>query len=323
MHKYEYQVRDSRRKRKKLKFLKLILVLTVIAGLCYIILTGSLAIIARLTDSTVTKGSRSGNVSPLGSLLEIEKNDSKLSEVIEPILKEEQGEYAVVIENLTTGETFELNSDREFLAASLYKLWVMAAVFEKMEQGTLDKDDVMAEEVAKLNEQFDIATESAELTEGSFSMSVTEALNKMITVSHNYAALLLSRAVRLSSVASFMDKHGYDNSSLNPPTTTAADIAIFYKDLYERKLVSPEASIEMMELLKKQEWNDRIPKYLPAEIVSAHKTGELDQAKHDAGIVFTENGNYIIVLMSETNSQANAAEVEARISEAVYNYFNN
>lgn len=261
-------------------------------------------------------------VSPLSSLLEIKKSRPKLSEVIQTIIENEDGEYAVVISNLKTGETFELNSDRKFLAASLYKLWVMGTVYEKLEAGSVSKNDIMAEEIPKLNEQFNIASESAELKEGLISMNVNEALNKMITISHNYAALLLSRAVRLSNVSNFMKEHDLKSSHLNPPTTTASDVASFYKDLYERKIVSQGASEEMLSLLKRQEWNDRIPKYLPKNIIVAHKTGELDKVKHDAGIVFSPNSDYIIVLMSETRNQANAAEVEAKISKAVYNYFN-
>lgn len=283
---------------------------------------GFVSIASIFSSGNAAKIDGKGVVSPLEPLLEIKKSDSKLSEVIQPIIADEDGEYAIAIENLSTGEVFDLSADREFLSASLYKLWVMGTVYEKLEEGSISKNTVMSEEIPKLNEAFGIASESAELTEGSVSMSVSEALDQMITVSHNYAALLLSRAVRLSNVSNLMKKHGLDSSHLDPPTTTASDIAKFYKDLYGKKVVSTEASEEMLGLLKAQELNDRIPKYLPKNIEIAHKTGELDRVKHDAGIVFTPRGDYIIVLMSETNNQANAAEVEARISEAVYNYFN-
>lgn len=320
MIQYKYQERSSRRNRRKTKLIKHFFLLAALAlGAYFLFSLTTGAIDFFQADSTKSKNEKV--VSPLESLLKIKKSDSKLSEIIEPILENEKGEYSVFIENLSTGESFQLNSDKKMLAASLYKLWVMGSVYEKLSADGIKRKTVLSEEIPKLNEAFDIATESAELKEGSIAMTVEQALYEMITVSHNYAALLLSRAVRLSSVAEFMEENNYQHSSLNPPTTNARDIAAFFKDLYEKKLVSMEASEEMLELLKQQEMDDRIPKYLPPETVIAHKTGELDGVKHDAGIVYSDKGDYIIVLMSDTGDQTNAAEVEARISGAVYDYF--
>lgn len=320
MIQYKYQERSSRRNRRKTKLIKQFFLLAALAVVAYFLFTLTAGAIAFFqADSEKSKNGKV--VSPLESLLEIKKSDSKLSEIIEPILENENGDYSVFIENLSTGESFQLNSDKKMLAASLYKLWVMGSVYEKLTTEEIKRETVLSEEIPKLNEAFDIATESAELKEGSISMTVNQALEEMITVSHNYAALLLSRAVRLSNVSKFMEEHNYQNSHLNPPTTNARDIAAFFKDLYEKKLVSTASSEEMLEMLKRQELNDRIPKYLPRETIIAHKTGELDGVKHDAGIVYSDSGDYIIVLMSDTDDQTNAAEVEAKISEAVYDYF--
>lgn len=262
-------------------------------------------------------------LSPLGNIIDesIIVKQTTLPEVILPILEEENGEYSLYIKHLQNGDTYTRQPEKQYLSASLYKLWVMGAVYQKLENGTLTKQRIMSDEIPKINERFNIASESAERTEGGISMSIDEALHEMITISHNYAALLLSQTVTLSSVRDFMEEYGYDLSSLDPPTTTASDIAHFYEQLYDKEIINRSFSEEMMELLKAQEWNDRIPKYLPKDTVIAHKTGELDDVKHDAGIVFTDKGDYIIVLLSQTPSQENAAEVEAKISKAVYDYF--
>ena len=77
----------------------------------------------------------------------------------------------------------------------------------------------------------------------------------------------------------------------------------------------------MIDVLKRQRLNDRIPRYLPKNIEVAHKTGELLGAKHDAGIVFASNGDYIIVVLSKTNNSADAVEKIAKFSEEIYKYF--
>jgi beta-lactamase class A len=53
----------------------------------------------------------------------------------------------------------------------------------------------------------------------------------------------------------------------------------------------------------------------------AHKTGELGQVSHDGGIVYTEKGDYIIVVLSESTLPKGAEERIANISKDVYAYF--
>src|SRR3990167_8557390 len=116
----------------------------------------------------------------------------------------------------------------------------------------------------------------------------------MTTISHNYAALLLTSKLQTAQVKEFIKNNGFENTNFTAPTTTTpGDIALFYQKLYKKELVSTSASSEMIELLKRQELNDRIPKYLPQETKIAHKTGELGGVKHDAGIIFADSGDYI------------------------------
>ncbi|MEM4270897.1 MAG: serine hydrolase, partial [Candidatus Pacearchaeota archaeon] len=78
---------------------------------------------------------------------------------------------------------------------------------------------------------------------------------------------------------------------------------------------------EMLALLKKQNLNSKLPKYLPENTVVAHKTGELGEYSHDAGIVYKDSGDYIIVVLSKTQKPLDANEKIAQISKAVYDYF--
>jgi beta-lactamase class A len=149
-------------------------------------------------------------------------------------------------------------------------------------------------------------------------MTVGQALNQMIEVSDNYAALLLVRKIGARNIDVFLRQQGFTESGFgSPPTTSAKDVASYMEKLYKGEFVGSEA---MIELLKKQKINDRIPKYLP-NVDVAHKTGELDGAKHDAGIVFSKYGDYIIVVMSQTDNESVAAGNEALFSKDVFNYF--
>lgn len=246
----------------------------------------------------------------------------KLSEVVKKSLAGSSGTYAVAIKNLKTGESFYLNEEKKFLSASLYKLWVLGEAYRQIEREKLDPDKVLTARVVDINEKFEIASDSAELTEGTITARVQDAISQMIVISNNYAALLLASELEMSNVNKFLKNYGFSDSKTgNPPITTANDIAGFYEKLYAGLLGNKNSTAAMIDILKMQQLNDRIPKYLPDNVSVAHKTGELDGYKHDAGIVYASNGAYIIVMLSKTEDEVEAAEREALVSKAVYKYF--
>lgn len=216
-----------------------------------------------------------------------------LSDITEQFLINDHEEYGVYIKNLKTGETYGYNQNLKFETASLYKLWIMGTVFEKISKGELSN-----------------------------SSSNQEAVEKMITVSDNDAATLLIKEIGKSSIDNFLSEYKLLSSSFeDAPTSTPEDVGLFFDTLYNGEIVSPTYSLKMIDVLKRQKINDRLPKYLPDEVTVAHKTGELDQYKNDAGIIFTNKGDYIIIVMSKTKDPYIAAEKIAKYSEAVYNYF--
>lgn len=248
-----------------------------------------------------------------------------LKNAVESALSGSHGTYGVMIRNLSTGENYAQNENYVFPAASLYKLWVMAAVEQQIQQGALDENEVLTGDVAELNTEFNISPEDAELTSGSISLSVHDALTQMITISHNYSALMLTKRITLPVLASFLTANNLTSSLLGDsgnPTTTAADTTTFLTKLYHGQLGGTQQTLEMFSFLKNQELNTKLPKYLPANVTVAHKTGEIDSDSHDAGIVYSPSGDYLIVVMSETDNPDLANDRIASISRNVYQYFN-
>ncbi len=246
-----------------------------------------------------------------------------LDQVVNKSLKDSHGKYSIVIKNLKSNETYLKDAHKKYYAGSLYKLWIMAVVFEKLQKGQLSDKDLITNDIATLNKKFNIDQSDAELTEGNISLTVDEALKQMITISHNYAALLLTEELGLSNIKLFLERYSLKESIISDdlPTSTASDIALFLEKLYKGELANQEFTKRMLDLLKMQKLNNKLPKYLPKDLVIAHKTGELDFLSHDAGIVYAKNGDYIIVVFSESNNPSGAEDRIARISKAVYEYF--
>lgn len=232
--------------------------------------------------------------------------EADLKSIAEDALYQTKGKYGIYIKNLKSGEEYHLNEEQKFDPGSLYKLKVMVLVFEKIKTGSLKEDETLVADIAQLNKFFEIPDDVAEFTNGTINFTIKSALEQMITISHNYAALSLTKKV--------------DGKDLAAPTTPK-ELALFFEKLYKGEIIDKEYSQKMLELLKRQKINDRIPKYLPKETVVAHKTGDIGYFEHDGGIVFTPSGDYVFVALSESSTPDAAGERIARLSEAVYKYF--
>lgn len=248
---------------------------------------------------------------------------TELNRIVENDLQGTNGVYGIAVMRFKDGKGYELDSHRVFNTASLYKLWVMGEVYEQINDGKMNLTDQLTGDISDLNNNFNIASDEAELSDGVLDVPVQRALERMITLSDNYSALLLTSKVKIKGLQDFLQKYGLTESKVGNslPQTTPHDVMQFYEKLYHGEIVNKFYSDEMISLLKRQQLNDRIPKYLPESIPVAHKTGELDRVKHDAGIVFAPSGDYIFVVMTDTAEPLSAAERTAVLSKDFYNYF--
>lgn len=241
------------------------------------------------------------------SKLTFEFLNPTLKTVIAKSMDGAQGRYGIYIKNLKTGETYSSNEKEIFKSGSLYKLWVMQKVFEKIKEGVLKEDETLSENIDDLNRKFAISADDAELTGGTIDLTVKSALQQMITISHNYSALLLLNKVGNSGI---------------PTELKTTDAGLFFEKLYKKQMINENYSDQMLDLLARQQINDRIPKLLPTGTRVAHKTADLNFFEHDAGIVFSPKGDYIIVVLTESDSPQTAGERMANLSKAVFDYFN-
>ena len=236
----------------------------------------------------------------------------KLKAKLKKKIKGYRGTYSVYVKNLDTNEYLVIN-DKQMPPASLIKLYNMGTVFDQIEKRKLKR-----------------------------SSSIKSNLHSMITVSSNDSYNNLLDAIGngnalkgANMVSKFCQTHGYKNTncggtlmpSYHKPMrtgkrafTTARDCGHILEDIYRGNLVSSSASKQMLSLLKKQTRKSKIPAGLPKGVKSTNKTGEYEARQHDAAIVFSENTDYIIVIMTEGDSGA-IGHIRT-LSKATYDYFN-
>jgi beta-lactamase class A len=241
-----------------------------------------------------------------------------IKQAVSEELDGEKGSYALYYKNLKNNDMYALNEHRQFTSGSLYKLWVMASTYEKIRLGDVSEDEQLSRTISYLNQQNDIDPSDAELTSGDISLTVKTALYQMITISHNYAAMLLTDRLGRNALIDFARKENFKETTFGPPSTTAFDVGLFFDRLYTGTLVDKGYSSQMLELLSNQKKDNKIPRLLPENATVANKTGELGNFSHDSSIVYTENGDYILVVLSETPLPGHAEAVIAGISKRIF-----
>ncbi|USG64060.1 class A beta-lactamase-related serine hydrolase [Brevibacillus ruminantium] len=90
------------------------------------------------------------------------------------------------------------------------------------------------------------------------------------------------------------------------------------------KLVSPEASNGMLDIMLRQQLRNRIPYLLPERVKTATKSGTVGTVVNDVGIVFLpeDKGSFAISVLSHGNPTINEGQLAiAEITRAVYAHF--
>ena len=262
---------------------------------------------------------RSGNIfSPK------ENTEEKIAKLITNTIKSQSGRWAVYVKDLNRSQTYEINTQEIFPSASLYKLAVMYKTYDELENGRIQKDTSVSGNKTELDSTLQGLQNKEELNDREqevISYNVSEALRLMITVSDNYSALTLAQYLGWQQIDSLMEKEGFANIDLvsqDSPTVSAKAVGDLLERIYSNKAVSANASEEMKQLLFAQKINDRIPEYLPNYAKVGHKTGELDGVRHDAGIVYGKNSNYIFVFLTDTKDPIGATEQIAQLAKTFF-----
>jgi beta-lactamase class A len=86
--------------------------------------------------------------------------------------------------------------------------------------------------------------------------------------------------------------------------------------------LSASARDGIIDIMKRQKFNDRIPAGVPEEIEIAHKTGSIKGVRNDSGIVYAPGGPYVISLFSKHLADEKAGvNALAELSSIVWNTF--
>ncbi len=241
-------------------------------------------------------------------------------------------ECGIVIKDLKYGWEIEVNQDKLFPSASMVKIPIMASIVVASRQGKLKLGDTV---VLKNKDKAYGSGVLKEYASGS-RFNIDDLVELMITQSDNTAANMLIDYMGLDNLNGYFKKMGLSDTNLARKMmdfksrdegienfTSARDLANLLEKIYCRKLAGRQSSQICLGILKKQKIRDRIPRRLPSGTIVANKTGLERNICHDAGIVFTPQGDFLICVLTRHQYQyARPAKIFiSRLAREVYNCY--
>jgi beta-lactamase class A len=208
------------------------------------------------------------------------------------------------------------SADEPIVTASLYKLAVLTEAERRVDTGELHYSDIITIEPEDITDDGSFEVAGTALT-------LDEALEAMITISDNGAALALWHILGPGNINATLVRIGVKNFHVfldwnEDNVATPRAVGTLLTMLAKRQLISAAASDRMLARLERQQINDRLPAALPQGVVIAHKTGNLPGLTHDAGIIFTPSGPRVVVAMTWDAGEADAYSFISNVGSIVY-----
>ncbi|HPR87358.1 MAG TPA: class A beta-lactamase-related serine hydrolase [bacterium] len=205
-----------------------------------------------------------------------------------------------------------VHMDNFIYPASVYKMYVAAAILDQISQGRLGLTTPHIVRPANaVDRSKEWTSDPRPLLQAGDTVTVNYLLDLMITRSDNSAANCLIDIARRPSIDSLMHRYGWFGSevtrkflkrtfedsgyaTVRGTETCALHAADFLGRIATRQLVSPWVSMQMLCLLGRQLDNSKLAAGLPPGAMFYHKTGWYASWTHDAGLVDDGRVRYVI-----------------------------
>ncbi|MYH63743.1 MAG: serine hydrolase [Caldilineaceae bacterium SB0675_bin_29] len=240
-------------------------------------------------------------------------------------------EMAVSALHLETGQHIDVDAERVYPLCSVLKIPVLVEAFRQIEDGLFTLDDRWQLTTAEKNLPSGILV----FFDDGLAPTVKDLLTLMIIISDNTATDMVMHRLGQGSVTRTMHDLGltdihvpltirelFDDLlpssdptqdmlalargprnrtgisySLGPDNDTGTPAALteLLARIWRGEAVNRAACDAMLEILLKQQLNDRLPRYLPPGTPCAHKTGTLPGIRNDSGIIYAGDNSHVAV----------------------------
>jgi beta-lactamase class A len=266
------------------------------------------------------------------------KTDTKLTDRLQPLIDSFHGSAGVYVLNLKTGRVAAINADTLFPTASIIKVPILAAIFDKIDQGALNYHqpllyrDSMARGGSGLMQYFKDSTKT----------NLTVAVTLMISHSDNVAARWCQNLAGGGiTINRWLADHGFVHTRVNSQTpgreadydqygwgqTTPREMATLLTLIRQGKVVNQAASERMYRDMTHIFWDDYALSQIPPYVQTASKQGMVDASRSELVMVNAPHGDYVFYIATKNNQDKRwvpdneAWDLARKVSALLWHYF--
>jgi beta-lactamase class A len=262
---------------------------------------------------------------------------------LERVASEHRGVAGIAVRNLGTGESLSLRGAETFPSASLIKVPVLVTLLHEVERGRMRLDErstmIARDRVGGSGILRYMASGVAPTLE--------DLAWLMITISDNTATNLILDKIDVRTVGARMEALGLPRSKIHSKTfrretsiamdssvryglgvTTPDEMVELFTLLHHGRGVSPALDSLALRMLLANQDDALLTRWLPPGTPVAHKTGAVDRARNDCGIMFTPAAPIAVCAMTRDNEHTSYAPdnaaylLIARIGREVFRHYN-
>lgn len=248
----------------------------------------------------------------------------RLESILRARIGDFPGSVSLYAKNLDTGAAIGIRESVPVRTASTIKLPILLCVFDAVARGEAKWTDPLT--VAAAEKVTGSGILASEISEG-VQLPLRDVVHLMIVLSDNTATNMVLNRFSADAVNTYLDKIGIrttralrkvrgDGSELKSPSgwsaagklpenqkyglgvSTPRDMVTILEKLEHGDIVSPEASREMISILKRCRDDSGIRRHL-GDTPVANKTGALDALRADVGIVYSKTGRIAMAITVE------------------------
>ena len=214
-------------------------------------------------------------------------SDAGLSALLANYAKDHPGTYGMsLIELDGKKRRADFQGDKQFVTASTYKLFVAYSVLKRIDNG-----------------QWSWANEG-------------ECFNKMISNSDNACAENFLGRIGLAPESNEMKALGLNNSTFmktGGPFTTAKDLSLLLGMIATGQNFSSVGQQRLIAAMKANVYRQGVPAGVSGTV--ANKVGFMNGLLHDAAIVYSPSGTYVLAIMTDGSSWGTIADIARQIDK--------
>ncbi len=243
-----------------------------------------------------------------------------LKKETERIIADKKGNYGVYFADFNTGETFGINEEEMFTAASLNKVPIVAVLYYLENKGKIDLDEQITLQKEDIQ---DYGTGSLRYQKPGTTYSLKTLAKLALKQSDNTAAYILAQKIGISLIQKTLNQWGLTQTNMEENQTSPKDMYLLFAKIYHNEITSKDKTKELLGFMRETDIEDRLPAKLPSSATVYHKTGDAVGNLHDVGIIAEGKTTFFLgVMTSDIGAEEKATKnTIANIAKNTLDYY--